>query len=43
MEKKNRPWYQKGWDMASDFVGEASGYYDGIRATTGVDPLTGSL
>ncbi|MFY4775060.1 hypothetical protein [Metabacillus sp. RGM 3146] len=26
IEKENRPWYQKGWDMASDFVGEASGY-----------------
>ncbi|MFY4775062.1 hypothetical protein [Metabacillus sp. RGM 3146] len=20
IEKENRPWYQKGWDMASDFA-----------------------
>ncbi|MCD7035990.1 pre-toxin TG domain-containing protein, partial [Metabacillus sp. GX 13764] len=41
IEKENRPWYEKGWDMASDFVGEVSGYYDAKRAATGVDPVTG--
>ncbi|MBU5594939.1 hypothetical protein KQI76_07155 [Amphibacillus sp. MSJ-3] len=29
------------WDGAKTFVGEVTGYYDTIRATTGVDPVTG--
>lgn len=40
-EMENRPWYEKGWDMACTFTGEVTGYYDTIRASTGVDPVTG--
>ncbi|MDF2010461.1 ribonuclease YeeF family protein [Priestia megaterium] len=32
----NRPWYEKGLDIA----GEITGYYDFKRATEGVDPVT---
>lgn len=40
-EMENRPWYEKGWNMACTFTGEVTGYYDTIRASTGVDPVTG--
>ncbi|CAH0286654.1 Putative ribonuclease YwqJ [Peribacillus sp. Bi96] len=40
-ELENRPWYEKAWDTTKTFTGEFTGYYDSIRATTGVDPITG--
>ncbi|WP_257348170.1 ribonuclease YeeF family protein [Pseudalkalibacillus decolorationis] len=40
-ELENRPWYEKLWDGTKTFVGEFSGYYDYLRATEGVDPITG--
>jgi predicted ribonuclease toxin of YeeF-YezG toxin-antitoxin module len=40
-EMENRPWYEKTWDTVCTFTGEVTGYYDSIRATTGVDPVTG--
>ncbi|KWW22257.1 hypothetical protein AS888_13365 [Peribacillus simplex] len=40
-ELENRPWYEKAWDTTKTFTGEFTGYYDSIRATTGVDPVTG--
>lgn len=40
-EMENRPWYEKAWDTVSTFTGEVTGYYDSIRASTGVDPVTG--
>ncbi|OIK10579.1 pre-toxin TG domain-containing protein, partial [Bacillus sp. MUM 13] len=39
-EQENRPWYEKAWDTAKTFTGEITGYYDFIRATEGVDPVT---
>jgi len=33
----NKPWYEKGLDLAGEF----SGYYDFKRAAEGVDPVTG--
>ncbi|WKB35445.1 T7SS effector LXG polymorphic toxin [Terrilactibacillus sp. S3-3] len=46
LEKKeevraNRPWYEKEWEAALTFTAEVSGYNDYIRATRGVDPVTG--
>ncbi|MBT2616096.1 MULTISPECIES: pre-toxin TG domain-containing protein [unclassified Bacillus (in: firmicutes)] len=38
---ENRPWYEKAWDTTKTFTGEFTGYYDSIRASTGVDPVTG--
>ncbi|MBU5594936.1 hypothetical protein KQI76_07140 [Amphibacillus sp. MSJ-3] len=38
---RERAWYEVVWDGAKTFVGEVTGYYDTIRATTGVDPVTG--
>ena len=40
-ELENRPWYEKAWDATKTFTGEITGYYDSVRATTGVDPVTG--
>ncbi|MGE7767585.1 ribonuclease YeeF family protein [Peribacillus sp. NPDC096540] len=40
-ELENRPWYEKAWDVTKTFTGEFTGYYDSIRASTGVDPVTG--
>ncbi|MCZ0704634.1 putative ribonuclease toxin of YeeF-YezG toxin-antitoxin module [Natronobacillus azotifigens] len=40
-ELQDRAWYEVLWDGTKTFVGEATGYYDSIRATTGVDPVTG--
>ncbi|WP_330502072.1 T7SS effector LXG polymorphic toxin [Peribacillus frigoritolerans] len=40
-ELENRPWYEKAWDTTKTFTGEFTGYYDSIRASTGVDPVTG--
>ncbi|MFE4707077.1 DNA/RNA non-specific endonuclease [Peribacillus simplex] len=40
-ELENRPWYEKAWDTIKTFTGEFTGYYDSIRASTGVDPVTG--
>ncbi|WHX64177.1 polymorphic toxin type 15 domain-containing protein [Peribacillus frigoritolerans] len=39
-ELENRPWYEKAWDTTKTFTGEFTGYYDSIRASTGVDPVT---
>ncbi|MFF2591044.1 pre-toxin TG domain-containing protein [Peribacillus butanolivorans] len=33
--------YEKAWDTIKTFTGEFMGYYDSIRASTGVDPVTG--
>ncbi|MED3908459.1 T7SS effector LXG polymorphic toxin [Peribacillus simplex] len=40
-ELENRPWYEKAWDTTKTFTGEFTGYYDSIRASNGVDPVTG--
>ncbi|WP_052737749.1 T7SS effector LXG polymorphic toxin [Bacillus sp. SA1-12] len=40
-ELENRPWYEKAWDGIKTFTGEFTGYYDYIRASEGVDPVTG--
>jgi predicted ribonuclease toxin of YeeF-YezG toxin-antitoxin module len=40
-ELENRPWYEKWWDGAKTFTGEFTGYYDYLRASEGVDPVTG--
>ncbi|WP_338787955.1 ribonuclease YeeF family protein [Metabacillus sp. FJAT-53654] len=40
-ELENRPWYEKTWDGVKTFTGELTGYYDYIRASEGVDPVTG--
>jgi predicted ribonuclease toxin of YeeF-YezG toxin-antitoxin module len=40
-ELENRPWYEKTWDGIKTFTGEFTGYYDYIRASEGVDPVTG--
>ncbi|MEK4067756.1 ribonuclease YeeF family protein [Peribacillus sp. FSL R5-0717] len=40
-ELENRPWYEKAWDTTKTFTGEFTGYYDSIRASTGVDLVTG--
>ncbi|MFF2456779.1 T7SS effector LXG polymorphic toxin [Peribacillus simplex] len=40
-ELENKPWYEKAWDTTKTFTGEFTGYYDSIRASTGVDPVTG--
>ncbi|MDM5212685.1 T7SS effector LXG polymorphic toxin [Peribacillus sp. NJ4] len=40
-ELENRPWYEKAWDTTKTFTGDFTGYYDSIRASTGVDPVTG--
>ncbi|WP_299091286.1 T7SS effector LXG polymorphic toxin [uncultured Metabacillus sp.] len=40
-ELENRPWYEKTWDGIKTFTGEITGYYDYIRASEGVDPVTG--
>ncbi|MBO1512691.1 T7SS effector LXG polymorphic toxin [Metabacillus bambusae] len=40
-ELENRPWYEKTWDGIKTFTGELTGYYDYIRASEGVDPVTG--
>jgi hypothetical protein len=40
-ELENRPWYKKTWDGVKTFTGELTGYYDYIRASEGVDPVTG--
>lgn len=40
-EFENRPWYEKTWDGIKTFTGELTGYYDYIRASEGVDPVTG--
>ncbi|MDM5318075.1 T7SS effector LXG polymorphic toxin [Fictibacillus sp. b24] len=40
-EMENRPWHEKAWDTVCTFTGEVTGYYDTIRASTGVDPVTG--
>ncbi|MGE7590260.1 ribonuclease YeeF family protein [Peribacillus sp. NPDC101480] len=40
-ELENRPWYEKALDTTKTFTGEFTGYYDSIRASTGVDPVTG--
>ncbi|MBM7541220.1 ribonuclease YeeF family protein [Amphibacillus cookii] len=40
-ELQDRAWYEVLWDGTKTFVGEATGYYDSIRASTGVDPVTG--
>ncbi|MTH55066.1 hypothetical protein GKZ89_16805 [Bacillus mangrovi] len=39
--EKNKPWYEKAVEGVKTFTGEFSGYYDSVRATTGVDPVTG--
>ncbi|MGD7007019.1 pre-toxin TG domain-containing protein [Metabacillus sp. 84] len=39
--EKNKPWYEKAWEGTKVFAGEVSGYNDTVRATTGVDPVTG--
>ncbi|WP_226669722.1 deaminase domain-containing protein [Metabacillus litoralis] len=41
-EQKQRPWYEKTWDGVKNFTGELTGYYDYIRASEGVDPVTGA-
>ncbi|WP_370022743.1 pre-toxin TG domain-containing protein [Peribacillus frigoritolerans] len=38
---ENRPCYEKAWDTTKTFTGEFTEYYDSIRASTGVDPVTG--
>ncbi|MCM3439381.1 T7SS effector LXG polymorphic toxin [Metabacillus halosaccharovorans] len=40
-ELENRPVYEKAWDTVKTFIGEATGYYDFLRAKDGVDPVTG--
>ncbi|WP_017472969.1 T7SS effector LXG polymorphic toxin [Amphibacillus jilinensis] len=40
-ELQDRAWYEVLWDGTKTFVGEVTGYYDTIRASTGVDPVTG--
>jgi len=40
-ELENRPIYEKAWDTVKTFTGEATGYYDFLRAKDGVDPVTG--
>ncbi|APH04959.1 ribonuclease YeeF family protein [Bacillus weihaiensis] len=40
-ELENRPAYKKMWDSMKTFTGELTGYHDFIRATEGVDPVTG--
>lgn len=40
-ELANRPWYEKTWDTICTFTGELTGYYDFLRATEGIDPVTG--
>ncbi|MFI8493634.1 pre-toxin TG domain-containing protein [Peribacillus butanolivorans] len=40
-ELENRPWYEKAWDTINTFTWEFTGYYDSIRASTGVEPVTG--
>ena len=40
-ELENRPWYEKTWDGIKTFTGELTGYYDYLRASEGVDPVTG--
>ncbi|MBU7591734.1 ribonuclease YeeF family protein [Metabacillus halosaccharovorans] len=40
-ELENRPWYEKAWDGVKTFTGEITGYYDYLRASEGVDPVTG--
>lgn len=40
-ELENRPWYEKTWDGIKTFTGELTGYYDYVRASEGVDPVTG--
>ena len=40
-ELENHPWYEKAWDGVKTFTGELTGYYDYIRASEGVDPVTG--
>lgn len=40
-EIENRPWYEDLWEGTKTFAGEFSGYYDYMRATEGVDPVTG--
>ena len=40
-ELENRPMYEKAWDTVKTFTGEATGYYDFLRAKDGVDPVTG--
>ncbi len=40
-EIENRPWYEDLWEGTKTFAGEFSGYYDYLRATEGVDPVTG--
>ena len=40
-EIENRPWYEDLWEGTKTFAGEFSGYYDYVRATEGVDPVTG--
>ncbi|WP_372496241.1 pre-toxin TG domain-containing protein [Metabacillus halosaccharovorans] len=32
--------YEKAWDTVETFTGEATGYYDFLRAKDGVDPVT---
>ncbi|MGD7007027.1 DNA/RNA non-specific endonuclease [Metabacillus sp. 84] len=39
--EKNKPWYEKAWEGTKVFAGEVSSYNDTVRATTGVDPVTG--
>ncbi|MBM7602805.1 putative ribonuclease toxin of YeeF-YezG toxin-antitoxin module [Metabacillus crassostreae] len=41
-EQKQRPWYEKTWEGVKNFTGELTGYYDYIRASEGVDPVTGA-
>ncbi len=40
-ELEKRPIYEKAWDTVKTFTGEATGYYDFLRAKDGVDPVTG--
>ncbi|WP_226668912.1 ribonuclease YeeF family protein [Metabacillus litoralis] len=40
-ELERRPWYEKAADTVRTFTGELTGYYDYIRASEGVDPVTG--
>lgn len=39
-ELENRTWLEQAWEVAYNFTGEVSGYYDFKRATEGIDPVT---
>jgi len=40
-ELENRPFHEKAWDTVKTLTGEITGYYDFLRASEGVDPVTG--